>query len=174
MRLVLAIAMGMAVATSVCAAPMDELFEDYGTCYAAQYGDAHLAAHPKLAALALREVLRVLFGWQRRRGGLFVRDGPHPNACPRFAPQAPPSDGEVCGLLERIIVRITRLLQRHGYLEPARKFGPPAVEVSARRWPGREEAVVLRLAASLSTTASSGLIPQGRGRAAWPTRVPAC
>ena len=53
MRLVLAIAMGMAVTTSVCAAPMDELFEDYGTCYAAQYGDAHLAAHPKQRVTAI-------------------------------------------------------------------------------------------------------------------------
>lgn len=48
MRMRLALAVGMVgLATSVAAAPMDTLFADFGTCYAAHYDDAHMAAHPK-------------------------------------------------------------------------------------------------------------------------------
>ena len=53
MRLGLFTAIAIAATTSVVAAPMDELFKDYGTCYAAQYDDAHLASHPKQRVWAI-------------------------------------------------------------------------------------------------------------------------
>jgi hypothetical protein len=117
----------------------------------------HLAAEPRLAQLALQEVLRTLFTWQRGRArqqglrpsranssgavsmvqrfnsalqlalhyhilcpdGVFVRDDPHPDACPRFAAQPAPSEGEVQRLLDTIIKRVNRMMDLQGpVLEP--------------------------------------------------------